>query len=243
MNPLYLDIGNSNLKLAGESNGEWEIVFEGAISSMNNLVYQLKKEENFSEIIVSSVREDVVNQLKKSEIQQNVSIIRFDDIPQNYLNYNTPETLGLDRFFSCLGAAALSKKNVVVVDAGTACTVDFMTSEKVFEGGVILPGLRITKQAMKNELPELPVPDENIPEHWPGKSTIECVQWGLYGGFIASIQSYIDRYKAEYRDVSLYITGGEAGAIQKMLGSELAINYHKFLVFEGMKDLVASKLG
>jgi type III pantothenate kinase len=243
MNPLYLDIGNSNLKLAGESRGEWKIVFEGAISSVNNLVYQLQKGENFSEIIVSSVREDVANQLKKSDLQQNVSIIRVDDIPQKYLNYDTPETLGLDRFFSCLGAAALSKKNVIVVDAGTACTVDFMTSDKVFEGGVILPGLRITQQAMKNELPELPVPDENIPDLWPGKSTVECIQWGLYGGFIAAIQSYIGRYKAEYRDVSLYITGGEAGIIQTLLGSELELIHHKFLVFEGMKEFVRSKPG
>ena len=243
MNPLYLDIGNSNLKLAAESNGEWVIVFEGAISSMGDLIYHLKKAENHSEIIVSSVRVDVVNQLKKSELQQKLSIIRFDDISQKFLNYNTPQTLGLDRFFSCFGAVKLSEKNVIVVDAGTACTVDFMTSDKVFEGGVILPGLRITKQAMKNELPELPIPEEYIPEHWPGKSTKECIQWGLYGGMKAAIQSYIDRYNAQYRDVSLHITGGEAGIIQKLLGSELVMNHHKFLVFEGMKEFVRSKPG
>jgi type III pantothenate kinase len=84
-------------------------------------------------------------------------------------------------------------EDVIVIDAGSACTVDLMTKKGVFKGGIIMPGIQIIKHSMRTRLPELPEVPDSIPNEWPGKSTAECIAWGVNGGFLLAIRGFIER--------------------------------------------------
>src|SRR5690625_7503237 len=98
----------------------------------------------------------------------------------------------MDRYLACFGAVMSSGCGVIVIDGGTACTVDFMSIGGVFHGGAILPGLTVTEHHFKQSLPELPLPQSEIPSQWSGKTTGACIPWWPSGGFRAAMQQFID---------------------------------------------------
>ncbi|NBC65292.1 MAG: type III pantothenate kinase, partial [Bacteroidetes bacterium] len=235
MNPLYLDIGNSFLKLAARSGSDWQILFDGKHDRIDELIRYLASKGDREKIILSSVRQDISEKLRANLSDRNFLEYRTSHIPSNRLDYKTPQTLGLDRFLVCLAAWIESgEKNVVVIDAGSACTVDLMTAGGVFKGGIIMPGLQIIKNSMKNHLPELPKAPESIPEEWPGKSTVECIEWGVNGGFLLAIQGFIERYRSMVEDPIIYITGGNAVQIMNWMSDETSLIYRKYLIWEGL---------
>jgi type III pantothenate kinase len=154
------------------------------------------------------------------------------------LDYKTPNTLGLDRFLVCLAAWKESgEDNTIVVDAGSACTVDMMTKRGVYRGGVIMPGLPIIRHAMREKLPELPEVAESIPDEWPGKSTTECIEWGVNGGLMMAIHGFIDKYRNMVEEPSVYITGGNARKLLEWMGEKESMNYRKNLIWDGLEEL------
>ncbi len=235
MKPLYLDIGNSNVKAAEFTDAGWELVFSKSIWQTDELAGYLQKISS-RVILVCSVRREISKKLEQQLPEFKFRFIRHSDIPGECINYKTPKTLGIDRFLACAGAVAKTSQPAVVVDAGSACTVDFMTHEFVFQGGVILPGLKVLKQSFKQELPELPVPDSEIPAEWPGKSTEDSIRWGIYGGYRAVLQKFIRKFKEEYPNSIVHLTGGDAFTVQKLFGAEEEFSVNPYLLFEGMKE-------
>lgn len=237
MNPLYLDIGNSFLKLATRNGSDWQILFDGKLDRVDELIKFLISKGNSKKIILSSVRRDLSEKLRSKLPERNIHEYRTSDIPSNLLDYKTPETLGLDRFLVCLAAWKESgEENVIVIDAGSACTVDLMTDEGVFKGGIIIPGLQIIKETMKYRLPELPEPPDSIPQEWPGKSTVECIQWGVNGGFLFAVQGFIDQYRNVVNEPKIYITGGNGRQILNWIDEEKSLNYKKDLIWNGLEQ-------
>src|SRR5690625_5402010 len=140
-----------------------------------------------------------------------------------------PRDWSSDGALPIFGAAMSSGSGVIVIDGGTACTVDFMSIGGVFHGGAILPGLTVTEHHFKQSLPELPLPQSEIPSQWPGKTTRECIQWGLYGGFRAAIQQFIDlTLNSSHEPLKLFVSGGDAERIANMLGNDhpLIVDQH-----------------
>jgi len=122
---------------------------------------------------------------------------------------------------------------VIVVDAGTACTIDSMSGEGVFNGGVIMPGLSAWENGLRQCTPQLPAVERALPSTYPGKTTHSCLQWGLLGSFTAAIQYHLERLRQQYESGTVMITGGDA----KDLLSPLEIpenNHDSLLVFRGM---------
>lgn len=237
MKELYLDIGNSFLKMATRKNSEWQIVFDGELERFDELCNSIESVDENKKILVSSVRRDITRRLNESLPDVEIHEYRTSDIPAKMLDYKTPETLGLDRFLACLGAAKKSKKrNVIVIDSGSACTVDLMTDERVFSGGVIMPGLKLIRNAMQVRLPELPTVPDSIPESWPGKSTTECIEWGVNGGFLFAIRGFINQYRSMVGEVDIYVTGGDARHLIKWMGNNETFYHCKNLIWEGMEE-------
>ncbi|WP_237855954.1 type III pantothenate kinase [Rhodohalobacter sulfatireducens] len=237
MNPLYLDIGNSFLKLAARNGSDWQILFDGKHDRIDEMISYLASKGDKGKIILSSVRQDISEKLRAELSDRNFIEYRSSHIPSNRLDYKTPQTLGLDRFLVCLAAWIESdERNVIVIDAGSACTVDLMTTKGVFRGGIIMPGLQIIKSSMRDHLPELPKAPESIPEEWPGKSTVECIEWGVNGGFLLAVQGFIERYRSMVEDPVIYITGGNAVQIMNWMSEEASLNYRKYLIWEGLEQ-------
>jgi type III pantothenate kinase len=236
MKPIYLDIGNSSFKLAEYKNGRWVIVFKDTLDRDKELLNALKGAGEVRELIVSSVRKEFEELFDEKLSSIKVRKLTVNEIPERFLDYNSPDTLGVDRFLSCLGAASLTENSVIVIDAGSACTIDFMTQEKKFQGGVIMPGLAVFRAVMAEALPELPQVKESLPRQWPGKSTKECIQWGLYGGFISAIEAFIKKYQADNKNTEVYITGGDAILIKNLIGKKYDIQFREYLLFDGMRE-------
>ncbi|NBB76072.1 MAG: type III pantothenate kinase, partial [Bacteroidetes bacterium] len=101
MNELYLDIGNSFLKLATQHGESWQLLYDGRTNTVDSLVKVIKKSEQPVRLYVSSVRKDLFRDLNESLGNIPVRLFDVSDIPGGKLDYHTPETFGFDRFLVC----------------------------------------------------------------------------------------------------------------------------------------------
>ena len=163
-----------------------------------------------------------------------VQVIEYDQLGKISLDYETPETLGIDRVLACAGGVHQTKTDVIVVDAGTACTVDFMTADYTFKGGVILPGLPVLRHSMRTLTPELPEIGPDIPAKFPGRSTRDSIRIGVNGGFVHAITRFVGQYKSWFEDAQLLITGGDGLFVQEGIKDTFDSRYFDNLVFDGM---------
>ena len=237
---LFIDVGNSFLKMKTFQKGTWHDVLQLRHQDLDRIGdFFGENPMVFTHVIISSVVEDITQQLESFFSPIPVHQLTIQDIPGEALDYDTPETLGIDRYLACLGAAKMANDAVVVIDSGTACTIDYMDARLVYHGGVILPGLRLWEDGLKNQAPVLPGVTRDIPRVWPGKSTKSSLQWGLIGAYMDVIEAMLKRYKAKYGGFKIWLTGGDSEDISRYLDQPSIID--KSLVFEGMKALVSDR--
>ena len=108
------------------------------------------------------------------------------------LKYSNPKEIGADRIAGAIGATNLFPgKNLIIVDMGTATTVDCVTENKEYLGGAILPGLKISAEALAAGTAKLPSVEIAKPEHICGTTTTEAIQNGLYFGNAGAIKEIL----------------------------------------------------
>lgn len=242
MKELYVDIGNSFIKVARYEGVHWKLVYHEKIGHDKDFYSWIKEQEEYK-FIVCSVILRISKALQKIISPERLQLLQIREIPKEKLNYKTPKTLGMDRFLTCYGAAGQTSKPVVVIDAGSACTIDFMTEDSIYIGGVIMPGLDTIIQAASQNLPALPAADYQLPDTWPGMSTLDSLRWGTTGAFFAAIQSYLEKFEDRFGPFDLFVTGGATDVISRLAeagGYEIKVRPH--LIFEGMARLQKTKV-
>lgn len=147
--------------------------------------------------------------------------------------YPQPQRLGVDRWLAMLGARTHGSGNVLVVDAGTALTIDLMNAANQHEGGFIVPGLELAQQALFNNTARVrPFVDERVQTALvPGRDTLSCVSAGVQRQLQALVMSVVQ----DYPDYRLFISGGDG----HWLAQQLAVPPSPHLIFEGMESLCA----
>ena len=126
--------------------------------------------------------------------------------------YKTPQTLGADRLAAAVGGWAYSKgKAVLVLDAGTCLTYDYVNGEGIYLGGAISPGLHMRLKALHNFTARLPLLN-HLPLQIPlvGQTTEESMLSGVAHGICAEVEGMIYNFEAEAGPVQLLICGGDA---------------------------------
>jgi type III pantothenate kinase len=126
-------------------------------------------------------------------------------------------TVGHDRLLAALGAFARSRQACIVIDAGTAVTVDFVDGEGTFHGGAIAPGLRMMRDSLHEHTAALPAA-EISPKHLHsageppfGKTTVEAINLGVTASVVGLTHLLIDRYAEFYAAYPRVVaTGGDA---------------------------------
>lgn len=114
------------------------------------------------------------------------------------LKYANPKEIGADRITAAIGAQAYYKDaNIIIVDMGTATTVDILTSKREFLGGAILPGVNMSMQALAQGTAQLPNVEIGVPERACGTNTAEAIQSGLYYGALGAVKELISAYTRE----------------------------------------------
>jgi len=246
MNALYLDIGNTSLKLAVPDKTGWTVLWHQRFEyDFPMFIALLEKHAGDGTVVIytSSVRKDIIQKIVQAVPDLNILVLTTSKIPMHLINYTTVDTLGVDRFLGCLGAFNKTDRNgVIVIDTGSACTVDFMDEYGVYQGGVIMPGLEILKKSIQIYLPELPEVDVSIPGNWPGKSTMDSLRWGVNGMFKVTVESWIQKYRLMDADAEVFITGGNSKEVQLLLPEVEFIHYNE-LQFEGMKVFIEEMTG
>lgn len=114
------------------------------------------------------------------------------------LKYSNPKEIGADRIAVAIGATSLiQNENLIVIDMGTATTIDVVTSEKEYLGGAIMPGIRMSVNSLSSGTAQLPSIEVVKPSKSCGSSTIEAIQSGIYYGHLGAIKELIFLYQQE----------------------------------------------
>lgn len=114
------------------------------------------------------------------------------------IKYRNPLEVGADRISNSIAAVHLyPNKDIIIVDLGTATTFCAITSDKDYLGGAIIPGLRISMEALEIRTAKLPSVEIVKPEVSCGRSTIESIQSGLYYSHVGAMKELIYRYQTE----------------------------------------------
>ncbi|MBQ5537340.1 MULTISPECIES: type III pantothenate kinase [Treponema] len=119
------------------------------------------------------------------------------------IRYANPKEIGADRIAAAIGAVTRHPgRNLIVIDMGTATTIDVVTGNKEYLGGAILPGLKISVQALASGTAKLPSVEIVRPARICGQSTIEAIQSGIFYGNAGAVREICGHYERQ-------IFGGE----------------------------------
>ncbi len=229
---LYFDIGNSAIKISYLEQGKWTEPSVFAHNEISGLLQWLSDvRDEFDRFIVASVVQKTAKALLGGLGQGKNIQIRTDDIPEAFTDYESIDTLGVDRLLAAIGAWSRREEPCVVIDGGTACTIDYIDERGVFRGGAILPGLTMLEQAVEQYTPALPRVERKIPDRWPGKSTESCLQWGIAGGFVDAVKTALSRYDG-MGEFNILLTGGDVNILKQYIDREMTEDQK--LVFRGM---------
>jgi type III pantothenate kinase len=133
------------------------------------------------------------------------------------------DMVGIDRLLAGVAANRLRTPDApaIVVDLGTAITVDLISSAGAFLGGAILPGIGLSARALHeftDLLPWLDMPDLADPPPALGKGTVEALRSGIYWGAVGGVKQLIELLSAQVAgEPSIYLTGGAAPSIAGLL--------------------------
>jgi len=138
------------------------------------------------------------------------------------LDVDEPLTVGADRLINTLAASRLYDHDAIVVDLGTATTFDCITSDGVFLGGVIAPGIMTSSETLTRRTSKLPATELSIPRRVIGRRTEECIRAGVMFGGADAIDGVVERIKREWPRPSVptvIATGGFATTMAELCKS------------------------
>ncbi len=131
--------------------------------------------------------------------------------------YDNPKEVGADRIVNAVAAYKIYKKPLVVIDFGTATTFDCVSRKGEYIGGVIIPGIEISLEALAEKTAKLPKIELVTPERVIGKSTISAIQSGIIFGYAGMIDAICGKISSEMKEKNIVFiaTGGLANVIAK----------------------------
>jgi type III pantothenate kinase len=223
---LIIDIGNTVTKLA---------VFEGnkmlqkSVKEVLNMELLNQYFNDFPEIdagIICSVADDSreISDYLSSILSFFLELDHHTHLPIKNL-YQSRETLGYDRIADAVGAhTKFPGYNVLIIDAGTAITIDFITSKAEFIGGNISPGVILRAKALHKFTSKLPLVQLNKEPELLAKTTEDAIISGILNGAVFEIDGYISTLKKKYKNLKVILTGGDIKYFDKKLKNSIFVD-------------------
>ena len=146
-------------------------------------------------------------------------------------SYAEPERLGADRWVAMIAARVLTRQTCYVVDCGTALTIDALAADGQHLGGVIVPGMRLMREALYRETQQI-LPEGGDPRLF-GKNTRDCVWGGAAHAVAAAIDGITERMMAVGGLGVRVLTGGDAEAVSPYLLGQYRLEPD--LIFHGLR--------
>ena len=216
---LIIDIGNTRTKFALFNNDEMAISVPVDNFSPEHVEILLNEHTSLDKVIVSSTG-NLSSDLNDYLEGQFKNFIDFDSETRLPFEncYQSKDTLGRDRLAAIAGANFLyPDSNILVIDAGTAITYDFINDKNQYLGGNISPGLNLRFKALKKFTAKLPLVEAKEENKLYGDTTETAIRCGVQNGTIFEVESTIEAFKQYYKNLRIIITGGDAKFFDKKL--------------------------
>ena len=229
---IAISVGNSRVHVGhfiGDEIRENVDLVHDEMSQMMEVVSRMWKASENAErraVVIASVNDEVATKMASMiEGQLGEEIYKAgDDLPIPLKVSLDPEAIpGTDRLLCAAAAWDVLKQACIVVNAGTAITIDFIDGKGVFHGGAIAPGVQMQLDSMTNGTEALPSIDFKRPEGEPfGRNTASAMLRGVYHGARGLTWRVVEEYARAYDAFPLVIaTGGDA---QTLFGDDELIN-------------------
>ena len=201
---------------------------------------------DLTDSIISSVVDieaAVVNTLHR----RSQHFVLFDhNTPVPIINgYDTPQTLGQDRLAAAVGAKSLCPgENLLIIDAGSAITYDFVSAEGEYKGGNIAPGLKMRFTMLQRMTKKLPLVEVDENELIPlfGTNTRDAIAAGVIRGVAYEVKGYMRTLSEKKVHFQTFLTGGHAPYILNNVRSSRSekreIRHERYLVLIGLNEIL-----
>jgi len=150
--------------------------------------------------------------------------------------YENPRDLGADRIVNAVAAYTRWPQGAIVVDFGTATTLDVVTARGEYAGGIITPGLLISADALYRATAKLPRVEIARPKSVVGTNTVASIQSGLVFGYAGMIDALVNRIRAEVAYAPKVVATGGLGALVAKESATIE-EYDELLTLRGLKIL------
>lgn len=243
---LCIDQGNSRTKVAiigEEGKLVHTFIFKSFTSSDVERLFSLYPITNSIISSVINIEPAIVNSLNRLSKH----FILFDhNTPLPIRNgYDTPQTLGQDRLAAAVGAVSLSpSENLLIIDAGSAITYDYVSADGTFFGGNIAPGIKMRLTMLNRLTKKLPLVEVEESELIPlfGRNTRDAIAAGVVRGVAYEVKGYMRTLADRGQHFQTFLTGGNAPYILNNVHShgkrQYAIHHEKHLVLIGLNTIL-----
>jgi type III pantothenate kinase len=217
-----------------------EIRGNGKISpeTVSKEIIELNKGEKAHSCLISSVspsENDFITAAASGACDNAPVFLKTSMLSGVKFNYKDISKLGNDRFAACAAARELyPTENVIIVDAGTAVTLGFLTESGEFMGGIIAPGPGICAECLSAKTASLPFVGVNAPVSLLGVDTEESIRSGIFYGFIEMVDGLVRKMKRELKiNARVLASGGWSGILAEY--SKTVDDAEPFLVLIGLR--------
>ena len=222
---LAIDIGNTNITIGGIKDDQ--IVFEARIATdriktsdqygveIKNILslFDVKKED-IKDVIIASVVPPVFNAVRTGAVKaigKQPMVVGPGIKTGLNIQVDNPSQVGSDRIVIAVAALAEYKPPLALMDLGTATTIEIVDENCTYIGGCILPGVRVSLDALTSRTAQLPGINLDQPKRVIGKNTVDCMRSGIMHGTAAMLEGLVERMEEElgYK-TTVIATGGIA---------------------------------
>ena len=244
---LAIDIGNTNLVIGCFQDDR--ILFKARIATdrtrtsdqygveiKNMLEAYGVNRSDIDDCIISSVVPPVFNSVRTGVIKiigKQPMVVGPGLKTGLNIHVDVPSQVGSDRIVIAVAALAEYKAPLLLLDLGTATTIEAVEPDNVYMGGVIIPGVRVSLDALTSRAAQLPGISLDQPKHVIGKNTVDCMRSGMMYGTAAMIDGLVERMEEELgHPCTLIATGGLAQFITPLCKREIILE--KDLLLKGL---------
>lgn len=245
---LLIDIGNSSLK--------WQLSSGNTVSEMVQHEHPTNITSNFfetcwqhlgnpDEVIASCVANGLVWQALEESCKSlwNVQVQKVVSSKEEFglINaYDNVLSLGSDRWCAMIGALHSTESSFIVIDAGSALTIDVVKLSGEHIGGYIVPGLGMMKNSLGLNTAQIMLGEEvKLPSMSLGKSTSDCVEAGIHLSSVKLIEAVFGEESKKLKECQVFITGGDAKVLTSLLSIKCVIIPD--LVLRGLSIIATSE--
>lgn len=244
---LAIDIGNTTVSIGvlkgcrvvqiySVDTGMSQAQFHTEIKTLLNRIK--RKFPDIKGVIICSVVPKLLNEVKRavaSQLKIQSKIIGRNITVPLKNNYRFPRQVGQDRLVCAYAAKCLYGFPAIIIDFGTAITFDVISRQGHYEGGIIVPGIRLSVESLYKKTALLPnISSIKIPKALIGRDARESILSGIFFGYGSMCCGLIDLLaKKLKRKPKVIVTGGHTHLMRKFISKKIT-KIDKNLVFNGM---------